>query len=92
MSDLTNAERETHFNQNADDRSVWEVATNDPVWVARMEKAGATLIRKRGETHFFTMPDSQFTVRKALSPEQRAAQVERGRLASENFRKQAVQP
>ena len=81
MSYLSNEERETHLNQSADNRKVWEMATDDPVWIGRMEKLGIAPDRTRGETHFYTIPDNQITVRRKreMSDERRAELSERGR-------------
>ena len=81
MSDLSNEERETHLNQSAADRKTWEMATDDPVWIARMERLGIAPDRTRGATHFYTIPDNQITVRRAvqLTDEQRAVRAERAR-------------
>ena len=35
---LTNAERETHFNIAADDRHMCEIFTDDPVWCRKLLK------------------------------------------------------
>ena len=81
MSDLSNEERETHLNQSAADRKMWEMATDDPVWIARMERLGIAIDYTRGATHFYTIPDNQITVRRAvqLTDEQRAVRAERAR-------------
>ena len=83
MSNLSNEERETHLNQSADDRKTWEMATDDPVWIARMEKLGIAPDRTRGETHFYTIPDNQITVRRkvVMSEEAKRAAAERLRAA-----------
>ena len=79
MSDLSNEERETHLNQSADNRKVWEMATDDPIWIARMEKLGIAPDRTRGETHFYTVPDNQITIRRKrqMTDEQRRTIAER---------------
>ena len=64
MSDLTLEERETHLNQSAADRKVWEMATDDPVWIGRMEKLGIAPDRTRGTTHFYTIDDAWVSVRR----------------------------
>ena len=91
MTALTNAERETHLNMTADNRGVWEIASDDPVMQRRIEAVGAALIRQRGETKFYTLPADQVTIRRKreLSSEQRAALSERAKA----MRKQVeVQP
>lgn len=83
MSDLSLEERETHLNQSAADRKVWEMATDDPVWIGRMEKLGIAPDRTRGATHFYTIPDNQITVRRKVvrSEESKRAAAERLRAA-----------
>ena len=75
----SNEERETHLNQSADNRKVWEMATDDPLWSARMEKLGIAPDRTRGETHFYTVPDNQITIRRKrqMTDEQRRTIAER---------------
>lgn len=77
----SNEERETHINQSADNRREWEMATDDPIWVARMAKLGIAPDRVRGETHWYTIPDNQVTIRRKreLTDEQRAELSERAR-------------
>lgn len=74
-------ERETHINQSADDRKVWEMATDDPVWIARMKKLGFVPSRIKGETYFFVLPDNQLTIRrkKEVSDDKRRELSERAR-------------
>ena len=75
----SNEERETHLNQSADNRKVWEMATDDPIWIARMKKLGIAPDRTRGETHFYTVPDNQITIRRKrqMTDEQRRTIAER---------------
>ena len=86
---LTNAERETHFNMVAEDRTTWYVFTDDPVWIRKMDKCpGATLIRETGEGKEYTLPANWLGVRpprkgRPLNPEhlkklQAAAALSRG--------------
>ena len=79
MSDLTNEERETHLNQSATDRKTWEMATDDPVWIARMERLGIAPDYNRGATHFYTIDDAWVSVRRPrqYSEEQRRQMAER---------------
>jgi hypothetical protein len=86
MSNLSLEEKETHFNQTADDRSVWEVASNDPVWILKLERASATLIRQRGETKFFTIPASQVTIRRKSSDVAKASRSAASRLSMNRLR------
>lgn len=79
MSNLTLEERETHLNQSAADRKTWEMATDDPIWIARMEKLGIVPDRTRGATHFYTIDDAWVSVRRPrqYSEEQRRKMAER---------------
>jgi len=79
MTDLTNEERETHFNQTADDRSIWELASNDPVWIARIERLGFAPTKTRGETRWYSVPDDFVHIRpkRQMSEAQRLATKER---------------
>ena len=81
MTALTNAERETHLNMTADNRGVWKIASDDPVMLRRLEAVGATLVRRRGETRWYTLPAEQVTIRRRreLSSEQRAVLSERAK-------------
>ena len=81
MTALTNSERETRLNMTADNRGVWEVASDDPVMQRRLEAVGARLTRQRGETRWYTLPAEQVTIRRKreLSDEQRAALSERAK-------------
>ena len=81
MTALTNAERETHLNMTADNRAVWEITSDDPVMLRRLEAVGATLVRQRGETRWYTLPAEQVTIRRRreLTDEQRAVLSERAK-------------
>ena len=81
MTALTNAERETHLNMAADNRGVWEIASDDPMMLRRLEAVGATLVRQRGETRWYTLPAEQVTIRRRreLTDEQRAVLSERAK-------------
>lgn len=81
MANLTAEEMETHLNMSADDRSFWHIASNDVVMQRRVEKVGATLVKQRGDTKFYTLPANQVSFRNksALTDEQRAAMSERAR-------------
>lgn len=78
MMDLSNAERETHLNLVAADRSTWHVYSDDPVMIRRLEAIGATLVKvEHGGGKHYTLPDSQVTLRRAQKPmsEARKAQL-----------------
>lgn len=81
----TNAERETHLNQVADDRSTWEAASNDPVMVGRLQRIGAVLVRTVGDTHFYRLRADQVVIRsgkRKMSERARIESAERLRSAS----------
>ena len=81
----TNAERETHLNLAADDRSIWHVASNDPVMIARLQRIGADLVSVKGETVFFTLRADQVLLRKGkrhVSDATRHAAAQRLRVSS----------
>ncbi len=73
MADLTLEEMETHLNVTADDRSVWQISSNDVVMQRRVEKVGAKLVKQRGDTKFYTLPANQISFRNPVSDEVREA-------------------
>lgn len=60
------SEKETMMNMVADDRSYWEVFSDDEVMQARLEKVGAELIRtaSSGEGKFYRLRTDQVHIRK----------------------------
>ena len=90
---LTNEERETHLNMVASDRTLWEISTDDPVMIARLEKVGATFVREdfSGNTRFYTLPANQVSIRRAvvMSDKQKAQLAER--MRSLNSRPRAAE-
>jgi hypothetical protein len=68
ISDLGLDERETHISQSADDRSVWEIYTDDPIWIERLRKLGiqedTTRKTAEGLGKYFILPDNQLTIRR----------------------------
>lgn len=74
-------EIETAFYQNAANRKEWSVFTEDPVWVRKLEKIGAVLVRDNlngGKT--YTLRADQVLVRagkRQVSDEQKAKSAER---------------
>ena len=78
---LTLAERETRISMMADDRSTWSIGSDDPVWQARFEAIGATLVSQRGEWKEYTLPANQISLRNPskLTDEQRQERAERAR-------------
>lgn len=79
---LSLSERETHISQCADDRTKWEVYTDDSVMIARLNKiADGT---PHGAGMKYTITDKQLSLRK----ERKISLAERDRLAKqarENF-------
>lgn len=83
MQPLSNEERETSLNMAADDRTVWEVFSDDPVMQRKLESVGAMPVKttRDGQGKFYRLPANQLTFRKpsALTDEQRAALSMRAR-------------
>lgn len=79
--ELTNAERETAFVMTADDRDVWNIGSDDPVMIRRIEAVGATFVRSRGEWREYTLPANQISLRNPskLTDAQREELAERAR-------------
>lgn len=71
MATLTNEERECHFNMTADNRNVWEVFTDDPIWITRLDKI-ATAYKETDNAKWYRLGAGQVSVRKMLTDEQRA--------------------
>ena len=59
MMALSKAERETHINMAADDRTQWEVFSDDPVMLRRLEAIGAECIGEVGEGRRYRLAASQ---------------------------------
>lgn len=68
---LAQSEKETHFNLVADNRGTWEVYSDDEVMQARLEKAGAQLVRESGPGKHYTLEASQVSIRKPTTDERR---------------------
>ena len=70
MSPQSQSEQETHLNMAADDRSIWEVFSDDPVMQGRLEKIDATLVRttSNGNGKFYTIPAKQISFRMPAKP------------------------
>lgn len=82
MQELTNAERETILNMNADDRTQWIVFSDDPVLQRKLEKICATLTEDRNGSRFYTLPAACVLLRAArvkriLTAEQREKLAQR---------------
>ena len=66
-------EQETHLSMTADDRQTWEVFTDDPVMMGRLDKI-ADAIKTVGEGKVYRLRADQVLLRKgkrAVSDEQR---------------------
>lgn len=74
MATLTNEERETHINMVADDRSVWEVYSDDPVMMARLDKIGVAY-KTTAVGKWYRLNAKQVSLRKMPTAEQRAARA-----------------
>jgi hypothetical protein len=72
-------ENETTFNQTADNRNVWRVWTNDPVWIRRLAKRGAHLVKWDVWGVGFDLDDGQVVIRNPLSEEERQRLSEQAR-------------
>lgn len=74
-------EQETTFTIDATDRSLVRVYSNDPVFIARLEKVGAKVHRRADDGGmFYDLPANQLTLRnprQPMPPEQRAAAAAR---------------
>lgn len=74
--DLVPEERETCFNMTGDDHTVFQVFSDDPFWIRRLEKLGAVPTAVVGAGFTYTLRADQLLVRKGkrlVSEEQREA-------------------
>ncbi len=62
--ELTNEERETHLNMTADARGVWEVFSDDPVMMRKLERIGAQVVREDPPGKHYRLTANQVTLRK----------------------------
>lgn len=72
-------ERETHLNMTGDDRQTWEVFTDDPVMIGRLDKISEA-IKTVGEGKVYRLRADQVLLRKgkrAVSDAQRKKLAER---------------
>lgn len=84
---MTNEERETHLNMTGDDHNQWELFTDDPYWMRRMEKLGIEPIKQVGEGFTYTVLAEQVSFRKGkrkLSEAQRQKLADRMRSMRED--------
>jgi len=78
---LTIAERETHLSMTGDDHGTWDVFTDDPFWIARLDKI-ATAWKVNGEGRWYKIPANQVTIKAPPKPPTEA-QIEARRKAVE---------
>ena len=77
---LTVAERETRLSMTGDDHGTWDVFTDDPFWIARLDKI-ATAYKVNGEGRWYKLRSDQVVVRVGISEAKKAA----GRKAAKNL-------
>jgi uncharacterized protein len=73
-------EKETHINQSADDRKMWEIFTDDRIRIKEYKQKGLEIKKQVGKGCVFILPDSQLTVRKKskkLSKEEHSRRTSR---------------
>lgn len=77
---LTAGERETRFSMMGDDHIQWDVYTDDPMWISRLDKF-ATAYKTNGEGRWYTLRADQVVVRAGISEAKREA----GRKSAKNL-------
>ena len=77
---LTVAERETRLSMMGDDHAQWDVYTDDPMWIDRLDRITAA-IRTQGEGKWYKLRADQVVVRIGVSEAKKAA----GRKSAENL-------
>lgn len=81
--ELITDHRETHLNMMACDHGEWELFSDDPYWMRRMEKIGIKPSKKAGDGYIYKLRADQVLIRagkRAVSDEQRKKAAERMRL------------
>lgn len=79
ISDLALEERETHFNMTGDNHDLFEVYTDDPYWIRRLDKIAVVWKVEKGGGKHYRLDASQITVKakpKELSVEEKARRAE----------------
>lgn len=77
------SDREIIISQDADNRQEWNVFTDDPVMVRKLEAIGATRTDTRGESTFWTIRADQILLRRGKRQVSEAnRQAARERLAA----------
>lgn len=86
---LTLEETETSLYQNATDRNVWDLATNDVIWHRRMESLDIAPYKTANglgaPTHFYALTRKNVSIRRTPPPPT-PEQAEKRRLAGERLR------
>lgn len=63
IDDLTLEERETHFNMTGDNHDLFEVYSDDPYWIRRLDKIAVAWRIEYGGGKHYRLDASQITVR-----------------------------
>ena len=82
---LSAAERETRLSMMGDDHGTWNVFTDDPMWIDRLDKI-ATAYRVNAEGRWYKIPARQVTLRAPAKP-LTETQIEARRKSGERLRK-----
>jgi|GEM_PF-5154198 len=73
-TELLPEERETHLSMAGDNRTEWEVFSDDPYWIRRFEKLGVAPVEVVGTGFKYKIRSDQVLIRKGkreVSEEQR---------------------
>lgn len=70
---LSLEECETICSQMGDDHSKWTIVSDDPMWLARLERMGFEPTSNRGPTYWFEVPANAVLVRKPPAKRQASA-------------------
>lgn len=81
--ELITDHRETMLNMAAGNHGEWELFSDDPFWMRRLEKLGIKPFEKAGEGYIYKLRADQVLIRagkRGVSDEQRKKAAERMRL------------
>ena len=78
MNDLAVSERETHLNLTADNRGVWEVYSDDPVMIRKLDKI-AQAHRETPTGKYWMLSADQVRFYRQPTSSERAEYKKRGR-------------
>ena len=81
-NDLSNEERETHLSMTGDNHKEWEIFTDDPYWVRRLDKFAEGQPVGKGKK--YRLQANQVTIRAV--PKRRELSDEERQQISERFR------